>query len=637
MAKKDFEFGMPGVGELDHVMHNQGVSDLSWLSVNEEEYRALETLPKQNLDIIPELQKALAFDPKDSTPSLVPLKPHVMVNVNPSDKMLPSEVDMIDPIRNRVATMVMKGYDDKTVAQRLYAEYSPADIKLAAKAIKSVLGERHLLGNLYINASNFPKCSQDNSRDRKIVANTARTAKFVIAKNECSGCVCNRSGQCSAFKKTIVSSVPYGKRLANDLGLVKLNVPTDDQSAWKEAIRSGIAASESHHSNDGVKTVSTQQPKYKPVYDQSTVDAYLSAPREPKYSGPSSVYFKYARRMMEGHDDREFLLASGDESLKRLALDYGLLGKTYLDLDAFESCKDALNFVISTKRVPSYVLRRHATCGHCHGISGGACDKLCSVSKFVTNEVPYNKETLASALKSAVRESRLDRKEADVLLQKMASVQDIRPIVKAINTYRPNPNKVIVSNSHPKGFYGSTNELVAPREIDELELENHIGRLLNLGYSGTKLASSILSKYSKEDLKPFSHVSARHASNVGIQGHYFLDPTVYSDYGKGCAEGAGLFRKKGALNVLASTNCTGCTLQTSPGWCSKYSKTLIRSVPESVVASYSKQLSSLPVVASAPVRNPVSDFDLRADLDISPSSNNKGLLEIEVSPASIGD
>ena len=46
---------------------NQGVSDLSWLAVDEADYRAAEVLPKQNLDIIPEFQKALISDTKEGS------------------------------------------------------------------------------------------------------------------------------------------------------------------------------------------------------------------------------------------------------------------------------------------------------------------------------------------------------------------------------------------------------------------------------------------------------------------------------------------------------------------------------------------------------------------------------------------
>ena len=45
-----------GLGDIDHILCNQGVSDLSWLAIDEEDYRAHETLPKQNLDIIPAVQ-----------------------------------------------------------------------------------------------------------------------------------------------------------------------------------------------------------------------------------------------------------------------------------------------------------------------------------------------------------------------------------------------------------------------------------------------------------------------------------------------------------------------------------------------------------------------------------------------------
>jgi hypothetical protein len=44
-----------------------GVSNLDWLDVDEEEYRQQDTLPKQNLDIIPDLEAAWSHRPELAT------------------------------------------------------------------------------------------------------------------------------------------------------------------------------------------------------------------------------------------------------------------------------------------------------------------------------------------------------------------------------------------------------------------------------------------------------------------------------------------------------------------------------------------------------------------------------------------
>ena len=114
MAKKLPDLSATGLGDITKLLHNQGVSDLSWLAVDEADYRAAEALPKQNLDIIPEFQKALISDTKEGSldvPRLIPLKPHTIVNRNPlsNDYGQTAPTDQTAPIRNRVAKMVMMG------------------------------------------------------------------------------------------------------------------------------------------------------------------------------------------------------------------------------------------------------------------------------------------------------------------------------------------------------------------------------------------------------------------------------------------------------------------------------------------------------------------------------------------------
>ena len=95
MAKKLPEVQETGLGDITEIMHNQGpVSDYSWLAVDEEEYRRSEALPRQNLDAIPELTAALTYDKeKDGVPSLIPLRPHTIVNANPLETHGPSVRD----------------------------------------------------------------------------------------------------------------------------------------------------------------------------------------------------------------------------------------------------------------------------------------------------------------------------------------------------------------------------------------------------------------------------------------------------------------------------------------------------------------------------------------------------------------
>jgi hypothetical protein len=104
--------------------------------------------------------------------------------------------------------------------------------------------------------------------------------------------------------------------------------------------------------------------------------------------------------------------------------------------------------------------------------------------------------------------------------------------------------------------------------------------------------------------------------NDGVQGYYFIDPTAYKDYGRGCNDGSKSFRKQGALNVLAGDKCTGCQLQTHPGWCSKYSKELINQVPDEIRKASVEVRKRLSMAKLAPVENPVEKYELASELTV---------------------
>jgi len=73
-------------------------------------------------------------------------------------------------------------------------------------------------------------------------------------------------------------------------------------------------------------------------------------------------------------------------------------------------------------------------------------------------------------------------------------------------------------------------------------------------------------------------------------------------------------------------------MQTAPGWCSKYCKDLIRSVPKSV-RNASKR--SLPVIQTAAVENPVDKYELGNEVDVSPVNTKKSTISMSLSGPSL--
>ena len=666
--KKLPDLAYDGLGDITAITHNQGVSDLSWLAVDEADYRAAEALPKQNLDTIPELSHALAVE--DDVPHLIPMRPHTIVNRNPLENSgQTSAVDMTAPIRNRVARMVMAGLPLAEIEKKVRLEFAPGDIRIAGEAIKSLLSERGLLGNVYIDASHFPRAAHD-PKERKLARTLGKSAVFVIGGcGGCGGCDSSLSssgsqtGICVTFGgKRVVDEVPYSSklaaiyapRLASEKRPMDVSIHASGPDSlpvsgreWKERIRAAFLMAPVQASPDGVRT-SWMQPKLsKPTITASDVESFwqrrFSTPQDPGM--PSVAYMKYARRMMQGHDDSAILSASGDPELGRLASQAGIIGHTYVDVDALGGCRNALDLVRTrsaasgglTPFVPDFFVRRSSSCPHCKGAKDGACAQLCRTSALVHDVPDVGRTELISALQRAVLQRRVSSEQAKSALEKTAhGGTNYRFLTAQVNLYRPKVSGPSYSGHVQTAHNGRPGSESSKATMDPDEVRRTVSHLMNSGLSGRALQAAILQRYSRDDLSQVPEVGRKASMDDGVQGHYFVDPTAYRDYGRGCDDGAKHFRKRGAQYVLASTGCTGCTLQTAPGWCSKYSKGMIRQVPTSVRERVASARRMLPVVQPA-VENPVEKYELAGEMAVDLSGSRSRAIAVEITGPSLDE
>ena len=655
--KKDI-YSEHGLGDITKLLHNQGVSDLSWLAVDEDVYRASEALPKQNLDIIPELQKALSADSKDCVPQLIPMVPHTIVNRNPisNEYMQTSDFDQTAPIRNRVARLVMAGLQSSEIERRIRLEFAPGDIRLASQAIREVMSESGVLGNVYIDARHFPNAHRD-SKERKYATTFGKHAIFVIGgcggKN---GCNCHDTGMCSTFgNKRVVDVVPwsekvashYAARLVSEKRLASLpnvgpNILPVSGREYKEILRSAFLKSPISSRDGEVKTFRAQNVAAKPDVTKENIDDFihksLSTSLTDVGNDESSTWFKYARRMMDGHDDRNLLISSVNSDLRSLSHEYGILGHTYLDSDALGGCRNTLSFIKKNNLSPDFIVRRSSSCSMCKNAYDGACAEMCKRSSIVASKPEVNKETFISSMERAITQGRIASEQARNALQAVKDGSNWVRLTSQLNLYTPPESIVEYSGIRASAHNGDPgrSDVNVTTIMDPEEIRKTLSHMMNTGLSGRALQSSMLSRYSISDLRQVPEVGRRASIDDGVQGHYFIDPTAYRDYGRGCSEGSKHFRKKGAPNVLASTECTGCTLQTAPGWCSKYSKSLIRQVSTQVrehIASSRK----LPVIQSQIVENPVEKYELSSEVTVDLNGSKFTDMDISITGGNLGD
>jgi hypothetical protein len=612
-------------------MQDRGLSDLSWLDVDPEDYRAKEALPKQNLDIIPELQRALTYD-DSGVPALIPLRPHTLVNTNPLDA--PSAVSKTSSaeVANKVARHLMSGSAPRQVGEKLMLEFSPGQIRHASASISSVLSERGLIGNVYVDSKHFPRCSQ-NSDDKKFVATRAAGAKFVLSKSECSGCLHNRGGMCANLHKQIVHSVPYDKKTFAHYA-VQLSSEGRLDSAGLDAALTGSdfdrrRVLKSSFSTPALQAKADSSGLYlrhqakvaKPAVTDEQADAYLARPRsdQPVLGRGFTAAVKHL--MLGGSPDP--LHGSLDDSVRRVASEHGLLGHTYLDMDALGGCGVTLSFLSRMDYMPDFIVRRSSCCEECKGASDGACaqiQKICHIS----DRSDIGKENFVAALLRAADRGAIDIEQARHAASKAPAKSNWRRLTAQANFLQPVEGKATYSGARVSAHYGAivpAKEMTPSKPMDAEEVRRSISHMMNTGLRGKALAAAILQRYARSDLARVPRVGASLAGNDGVQGTYFIDPTAYSDYGRGCVIGAKKFRKIGAENVFAGESCIGCAMQTAPGWCAKYAKSLIRSVPASVAAAAAEATRRPVACSDAPVDNPVDSYQLSASITVEPDKS----------------
>ena len=649
---KDFDCSWGGLGDVSEIFENQGVVDLGWLNVDAEDYRAAEAMPRQNLDIIPELQEALTYDHDDRVPALIPLRPHTVVNSNPLDRP-PPPARTESSIVGRVASYVMAGLKAAQIQERLQSEFSVGQLRAAADDIREVLIERGVLGNVYVNAAHFPKCAQQGPH-RKFVAKTAKTALFVLAKEQCRGCVHNRGGRCSSFGKRIVDEIPYTTRTyahylpmlsdqrritAAEVTGIGSDLPMSGRER-KECLRAAFNRTPVAMRMDAVMTVRQQDQPAKPIITESDIQAFWArkAAAEVAEPLPSPIYLLAARRIMTGSADPSSLHASSDPEVRQLAHEHGILGHTYLDADALGGVRATIDLIRKEGLSPDFVLLRQTSTDIRESDAYAYLQKI--ATRVVSRRPELGEMSFIAACSRAHEQGRMTEQQMEAAVKNASDGSDWARLTAQANLYTaPVQERVVSVPLAPKGtiYRGVTAKPFRAVEMDPEEVRRSISHFMNTGLYGKRLQATILQRYSRDDLRQVPEIGKQLAADDGVQGHFFLDPTAYRDYGRGCVDGSKIFRKRGAPYVLVAGSCTGCRLQTAPGWCSKFSKKLIRQVPDKVRREAAER-RRLPVVQDrVPVENPVEKWELASEIPVDLDGAKSRPIEISIASPEVTD
>jgi len=604
---------MADLGDLTNFLKEGSVADLDWLDVDEQQYRDLDKLPKQNLDISPDLQAMWDHKDQPAGAYLVPNKDKVP-SLSALSEAHQGKQAAVEQVIKVARYTLMQTTNLGQLKQALTSRFDTDLITNAKTALASVLRERGLLGRYYVSAADFTNCAQSSKTLTTFVRRYAADARFVVAKSDCQGCIHNSADTCGVFKKKIVLEVPYTPELADAVERSQSAKGKQVQASSTDP-RGRIQAA--YLAKDVTVAGSVETPK--PVVDPARQLRQASAPGkvhlpvfqteaqrllaseqawqpptpEGKTAGVKTGEDRTAfevtsllrREMLKGRSVPELVhalkLSFSVSDLKNTASHWrplidqaGLYGTVYATQDSFDDCGVGADFF--AKHNPT--VKAIVAGGKCNGCIYNKMSRCLIYGRplAANTETPLTDETV----KQVIWEHRLAGK-LETGAEKIAWGPTPKEALKAI--YRV-ASQVGKADSTPmrsyveQAFRGADHGHVTAG-LTKREIVKTAARYLNEGLYGTQLGAVLKRQFDPRDIKAAAPELKTILAEQGLQGIYYVDPMVYGDYAKGCEEGARLHRSRLVPYVKLGSKCSSCVLQTKVGYCSKYNKDLVNEPP----------------------------------------------------------
>lgn len=591
---------MPNLGDIGEFITSSSVSNLDWLDVDEKKYREFDTLPKQNLNTVPDLEHLWGSSNGPFVPNTGEA-PRTMGDMSEAHGELR---DMSESLVRTARVLIMQTDNLSKIASALRTKYDGQFLRNARTALAGVLAERGLLGRLYVNASDFPSCH--NGAGATFVRKYAGEAKYVLAKEACTSCTkkirdVQGNEHCAVFNKQIQVEIPYSNTLVQDV------------ESKREACGVVLAKNALETPKERIRKAFLSQPvqvqKDFSGRDQTIAQAYVAAQskvtnvaqgliaasslnrnktasqqREMLDIDAKPVVALLRRELLKGRNEKEVvralklsfelkLLEKTRSVWEPLFREAGLYGALYTTQDSFEDCREGADF-----------LARHASKARAV-VAGTKCDgcyfRQASMCLMYGRKLVAQAEDVITAenLSAVVMEHKVagtlpyyadrvdwgsDLKKAFKQVQRTASADAPKQGVRAN----------VEQSFHGKEVVKSTNYLV------KRDVLRTASRYMNEGLYGHDLLEALQRRFSasalidtKEDLKVV-------LAEQGLQGLKYIDPTVYDDYGNGCKTAASAHRSRSAVKYAKiGDKCSSCVHQTNPGQCSVLAKELVAEPP----------------------------------------------------------
>jgi len=576
--------------DLSNFIKDASVANFDWLDVDEKEYRELDTLPKQNLDVQPDLEALWNREGESPTTYLIP---NVVTVVTPGIKDPKTMGDMsqaygklrvqAEEIRKVARFALMRSSNVDRFRDELVKRFGLEPLRENRTVLAEVLKERGLLGGLYVSASDFSHCAQGGvSAD--FVRKYASEAKFVLAKEACTGCACatKSSGcsHCGVFHKEIKVEVPYSESLAAKVEAEQAargRVVQASTSSPKERIQLAFLAPHANVSPDvyegpgiGKQAVSLVNSK------QAALDSRMLEGKAVE----AFLHHEMVKGLTRSDLVKSLKLAFNTDVLIRSQAywkptfdEVGLYGVIYTKQASFDDCHKGADLL--AKHNPSVrAIVAGEKCGSC----------IYNKTRCLLYGKPLIKKVADILTEATVEAVLLEHQTAGRLQpwDKLASwgetpgkaLRAIHEATKGASLPQVAPARM----GFMQGFHGQTVEHVAS-SLTRRDLAKQASRYMNEGLYGQDLLTALKTRFEVRDLVAATNELRPILAEQGLQGIFYVDPSVYGDYGQGCDEAARLHRTRLVGYVKQGDKCGSCVHQTRNGFCSKINKALVDEPP----------------------------------------------------------
>lgn len=597
---------MADLGDLTNFMKEgsgAGPADLDWLDVSEKDYQELDRLPKQNLDVVPDLEAAWAHRDEPST-YYVPNTGAPKTMGDLSQEHGPIRLEPPEDLMVRTARMaIMASTDPMRIRHALESRFDKQAIMGAKTALASVFAERGLLGRYYIAASDFPGCHKGGKQASEFVRRFASEAKFVQAKPECQSCIHRQAltmggDHCSVFHKQIVMDVPYSEELADEVEKLQEAKGKSVQASKanpKERIRQAFLA-QSARVQAGFSGRPQQAQAPVPTgnaQEQLISVANLTKKRETDAmqklaeQKAQPIVTMVRRELLKGRTAEEVAkalrLAFDERDLRAtqafwapLYREAGLYGAVYSTQDSFDNCREGADFLSKHGSLVRAIVAGDK-CGSCIFNKVGRC--LMYGRKLVASK----DSVLTPEVVAAVFDEHKMAGRLPVGSEKMAWGSTPAEALKSIHTAAMSPQPVrpgSVRSVIEQAFHGGGSREASTSDLTKRSILKSAKQYMNEGLYGEDLVTVMKSRFEIRDLIATAPELKKVLAEQGLQGIKYVDPSVYDDYGKGCKEAQRKHRSRAAVKYAkVGDKCGSCVHQTRPGFCSILDKQLVVEPP----------------------------------------------------------